>query len=419
MRRMHSSKNHLNVRCFSHNRKMPEVITINKSNISERFAILPYETQCKIISIGDIIYHNGLDWFYKDQNSNLNNELQNMEHLHQREIESLKSNLQYNIKSHIEVAIRSKDELIDVYSTQLKDAQKRIAQLEEETTKALNVGNKLDSLIGKKSGLDNIAKGNFGENVVWNQIMHYYPQSVLTDFSDETAHADLLWNIQTLNALIEVKNVQNVRPSDISKFERDLLLNTNNGTANCGMFVSLKTEHIPYKGVMFFEIFNNNIPVIYVSNIFEQPHNLKLALELIKNLQPIFNINKEVSNIYEFQPTINEFINNYNNKSQQQLSNIIKMKSAYDSLGLSISQEEKFINENLNSVKLLCQQLNWIQLDEDVIQDKFTQYVHFFVDFHKKNGKWPNSSDIPNYKPSVFRGNLSLSKIRDHANNLI
>ena len=394
---------------------MPEVITINKCNISERFASLSYETQCKVISIGDMIYHNGLDWFYKEQNSNFDYEIDKMKDIHKREMETLQLNLQHNITSQIETAVKSKDEIIDIYNQQLEYSKNRIRQLEEENTKAINVGNKLDSLIGKKSGVDNIAKGNFGESIVWNQILHYYPQSVLTDFSDETAHADLLWNIQSLNVLIEVKNVQNVRPTDISKFERDLLINTNNGTANCGMFVSLKTEHIPSKGVVFFEIFNQNIPVIYVSNILEQPQNLKLTLEIMKNIQPLFDNNSTVSNIVDIQPLINEFINNTYNKMQQQISNIQKMRSAYESLGITIAQEEKYINEHINSIKYLLQQCNWIQIEETIQQDKFMYYVNFFIDFHDKHKKWPTSSEIPNYKASIFRGSLSLSKIKEYA----
>ena len=57
-----------------------------------------------------------------------------------------------------------------------------------------------------------------------------------------------------------------VRPTEIQKFERDMLINTKDKSCNCGLFVSLKTETIPNKGKFKLE-FLNNFPIIYVSNM--------------------------------------------------------------------------------------------------------------------------------------------------------
>lgn len=417
-------------------------LSFDCSKLPEKFIESSHETQCKIIHMGTSLYYNGNKWVYEDLHqkklSESNVKFEALQQNHENNLQLLKNAYAEKLTQHSSLieekyaeSMHSKDLLLKTYFEELAILKERCKTLEAQNVQALSIGNKLDSLIGKKSTVDNIAKGNFGESVVWNQITHYYPSSILDDCSDETGAGDMLWTLQSFNALVEVKNVQHVRPSEIQKFERDLLQNSNNAKANAGLFVSLKTETIPGKGTLYFEFFNN-VPVVYVSNVYENMNNLKIAMEILYNIQQTLGTSDTISetahDIVYIQDTVNDFVQIMFQKQKSHVQNIQKMKSAYDALGQSIITEEKMVNESLNVIDTLKQSLDWVIYNDAVVQNTSSSVqksqrkqdaINFFIDFYNKNQKWPTTSEIPDYKASVYRGDMSISNLKTEAQKLL
>jgi hypothetical protein len=279
------------------------------------------ETQLKIVEIGTYIYFNGKsiidaktfkekEQFYTDHIKEMKLEYATQTFELQQKYEKVyEQSGDYNkglIENGYNMLLVEKDKQLDYlkvcvqelhatnvqnisdiqssHKEQIEELKFRNIELEKENLKALDISTKLDNLVGKKSSIDNAQKGDFGETVVHNQILYNFPCSVIQDTSGQTAKGDLLWSLGTFKALVEVKNVQYVRVSDVKKFERDIQLNVNDDSCNCGLFVSLKTDIIQSKGGFSFE-FLNGVPVIYVSNVFVDTHVLRLALHILYNVQ--------------------------------------------------------------------------------------------------------------------------------------
>ena len=317
------------------------------SGLSQQFLNLPDLEKLKIIQIGEYVYFNGLKMY---------NSYENEKELYaaEQKIETIKQLSETQIKSHTESVkeqysyiIQTKDDVLISKQCEIDELKTRMTKLEEENCQALTVSNKLDSLLGKGNSVDNAMKGDFGESVISNQIQHWYPASQIDDKSGDTARGDLLWSLNDgeFRCLVEVKNVQMVRPTEVQKFERDMLVNTKDGSCNCGIFISIKTENIPNKGKFKLE-FINNCPVIYVSNILEDLNTLRFALDSLCSIQNKMKLNfnetqSDDDNMEEFQELMIDFIQKLYNKLNNMSINISQMKNSVESLSSCINYEEK------------------------------------------------------------------------------
>ena len=233
---------------------------------SDRFNNLSLEEQQKVIEIGEYVYFNGLKLYHSDE---LDKEIyannKRLEEIRQQHENQLSSHTNI-VKEQYQCIIESKEELVHSKLNEIEDLKERIKKLEEENCQALSLSGKLDSLMGKGNTVDNAMKGDFGESIVANQIQHWYQTSEIEDKSAETAKGDLHWKMNgDFCALVEVKNVQFVRPSEIQKFERDISLNIKDSSCNCAIFISIKTETIPGKGKFKLEFFEGNSYIIRLS----------------------------------------------------------------------------------------------------------------------------------------------------------
>lgn len=323
------------------------------------------------------------------------------------------------VKEATSVIKENYENLVGNLKSQLSFSQERISALEIQNTEALSISNKLDSLVGKKTTIDNAAKGDFGETIVHGQIMNTFPKSVVEDTSGITARGDMLWKLNNdqFRALVEVKNVQTVRNSDITKFERDVKINSTDGVCNCALFVSLKTEYIPTKGKFHFE-FTNNIPIIYVSNVFFAPEVLKLALNILYTIFTTISSAISSENRTDYN-AISQFVCFVHKRFEKSAKNIQQMKSSMDTLTNCISSEEKSLHETLTQCNVLQQQFDFIDTatNESVSTASRKQLlvdaVSRFVSEHKR---YPTTAEVvkcnPNIKTSYFRGELSMNSVR-------
>ena len=321
--------------------------------VSSRFHNLTLNEKAEVLNIGEHIYFNGFSLYKNEENSKEKTIFNNR-------LEEIRISSDKQIKHHTESVVNqyqqiidSKEDTIVSKNSEIHDMKNRINILEQENCQALSLSGKLDSLMGKGNTVDNAMKGDFGESIVANQIQHWYQASEIEDKSSDTAKGDLLWKLNEgeFRALVEVKNVQMVRPTEIQKFERDMVLNTKDKSCNCGLFVSLKTETIPNKGKFKLE-FINNIPIIYVSNILEDLETLRFALDALCTIQNKYKYNEihESDDDCCIQDIMVEFVQKQFNKLETMKQNISQMKTSIDTLNNCIENEENIIRDLSNNI---------------------------------------------------------------------
>jgi hypothetical protein len=402
---------------------MPVLNLPDQYSISKRVSELPDEELCKLIEIGEYIYFNG-------NNLYLNHENEKFVFALDKQIEEIRRGSDIQIKNHADVIRTQYDKIVDgkndlIMSKQMEidDLKERIKILEDENCQALTLSNKLDSLMGKGNSVDNAMKGDFGESIVSSQIQYWYPTCEIEDTSADTAKGDLLWkmNDNEFKALVEVKNVQIVRPTEIQKFERDMIINIKDDLCNCGLFVSIKTETIPNKGKFKLE-FINNCPIIYVSNVLGDLNTLRFALDSLLLIQQKMKKNSTVSHSDDedeaFYDDIIEFVQTQYNKLEQLKSGITTMKTTVQTLSSCISMHEKSVIDLIKTITNLKDQHDIFkqvereykanskeELKESILRD--------MRQFQKNNGRIPALNDMTSkYKISIFRDELAYKKLK-------
>jgi len=391
--------------------------------ISSRLSNLNLNEVAEVLNIGEHIYFNGLS-LYKNEEQDKHKTMFN------NRLEEIRISTDKQIKDHTESVIfqyqkmiDAKDEVILSKSDELFNMKNRITILEQENCQALSLSGKLDSLMGKGNTVDNAMKGDFGESIVANQIQHWYQASEIEDKSADTAKGDLLWKLNDgeFRALVEVKNVQMVRPTEVQKFERDMLINTKDKSCNCGIFVSLKTETIPNKGKFKLE-FLNNFPVIYVSNILEDLETLRFALDALCSIQNkykhIYEDLNDSDDDLNIEDIMVEFVQKQFNKLELMKGNINQMKVSVDILSNCITNEENIIRDLSNNIILL-------KSDHDIFKQIESEYKinskeelkeSILKDmrlFKEDNGRMPQMSDLSHkYKSNIFRDELAFKKLK-------
>jgi hypothetical protein len=194
---------------------------------------------------------------------------------------------EYQIISNIQLENNKKLEI---------DLQKAQLQIQELTNKLISnngiSSDKIDSGINQlnqkftsyfdKIFSNNTAKGDYGEDFVQNYLIDKFSGSLIIDTHKETAKGDILFEFNKLKMLIEIKNVQTVKPTEIEKFYRDIEMQKD--SINSALFISLNDTNIMQgKKNIHFEI-KYNIPIFMITNAFNQPENIRLAIIIIEYL---------------------------------------------------------------------------------------------------------------------------------------
>ena len=438
--------------------------------VPQRFLESSEDVQLEIINVGTFIYYNGLRWMAEEQtntelqslrkdNASYESRLQELRDQYARQVDEIKKDIEDHYKGMLDnardqhrlIVDSTKEQMrssyvdvIESYKNQVADAKarydglvatmnsqsetyvSRIRELENQNAQAIDLSGKLDSLIGKSSKVDNAFKGDFGEAIVRQQIQHYFPCSNVEDMSGTTASGDLHWKMHgdAFRCLVEVKNVQHVRPSDLTKYDRDLQKNLSDGTCNCGLFVSLKTECIPNKGAFALE-FVNGCPVVYVCNVFVDLSMLRIALHLVHNVQVTLCSANESEESAEYRRHICSFVEQIHERLLHSRKNILQMKNAMEHLSNAISSEERMTNQSMNQLLNLRQNVQWtgctIQ-DADVpstggASDKKRKLVDAVYEFYMLHKRWPMTRELDNDTTGIrarhFRGEHSMHNIRE------
>lgn len=363
------------------------------------------DVKSEIIHVGTLVYFNGYKWFHEEDVINQRKSLESHKNSLCDVFESQYSKRLSDTKTLIESQY---ERVIQQMRSTIDELKERNNTLEQKCHDAMSLSGKLDSLLGKKSSIDNAAKGDFGENIVYNQLVHYYPNCVIQDVSGTTAKGDILWhmNNDSFKALVEVKNVQYVRPSDVQKFERDLRINYKNNTCNCGLFVSLKTEAIQSKGKFHFEFFES-IPVIYVSNIYEDTHLLRVAFDMLLNIQQTLQSQQNNCDEVTLKEQLTQLVNTINEKCISCSKNISAMRHSCEQLSQAIKNEEHTINDLATCVFSFKGEVpvgKPLSKKQEVLQE--------MLQFYTTHNRCPNKSEITSVGAHWFRGDCSMHHLR-------
>jgi hypothetical protein len=133
----------------------------------------------------------------------------------------------------------------------------------------------------------NTEKGNYGEDFIENYLIDKFTNSKIIDTHKESAKGDIFFVFDKIKLLIESKNVQVLKKDDIDKFYRDIELQTSKNNINCALLISLNDTNLVNGKRHFHFEFKNNIPVIMISNIFNNTEFIRFAIltlnYLVKN----------------------------------------------------------------------------------------------------------------------------------------
>ena len=248
---------------------------------------------------------------------------------------------------------------------------------------------------------DNTAKGIFGEDFIQNYLADKFSSSQIINCTKETASGDILFIYDELKLLIESKNVQTLKKEDIDKFYRDIEVRSAKNDINSALLVSLHdTNLINGHRIFHFEI-KNNIPIIMISNVFNNNEYIKMAIILINNLikkNIIKNDNYE--NDEEKNNVIINTINTLFENTKKQITLlendkilISKLQESYNKREAEILNTNKIFNELFNKIP------NIWKINDNKDKDKEKEYEKMLDDIiYKINNKY---KEDPNFIISV------------------
>ena len=277
-------------------------------------------------------------------------------------------NIQTEQKNKLESDLQNRDEII-------KQLQQQLLIREEQNIKAIDTN--ISQLNDKFSEYFNkifsstVAKGEYGENFVQNYLIDKFSGAKIIDTHKETATGDIIFHFNNLKTLIEVKNVQQVKPTEIEKFYRDIQVKKDE--INSALFISLNdTNLIKGQKIIHFEI-KHNIPIFILSNAFNTPENIRLAIVIIQYL---------ISHHFIFDNKKKSKEENTENKQQLQLL-ITAINEIYEYITLqknSLTSDFALLQKMQDSFKKRDAQINNIDI---VINGIFRQYPQLYISTKK------------------------------------
>jgi hypothetical protein len=308
-------------------------------------------------------------------------------------------NLQTEQKNKLESELHNKDETIKNLQQQLLESVKN---REEQNIKIIDdnisqLNDKFSNYFNKIFTV-NSEKGDYGEDFVQNYLIDKFSGATIIDTHKETATGDIIFHFNNLKTLIEVKNVQQVKPIEIEKFYRDVQVKKDE--INSALFISLNdTNLIKGQKNIHFEI-KHNIPIFMLSNSFNNPENIRLAIVIIQYLIShnfIFDNNKKSKE------EIGE------NKQQLQLL-ITAINEVFEYIQLqksSLTNDFILVQKMQESFKKRDSQINNIDI---VINGIFRQYPQLYISSNKKTEITEETTTTTISKDDNIENNYEMKK---------
>lgn len=295
-------------------------------------------------------------------NTGLKQQLQDCLHnITNNDLKSIITELHNNKEEHLKNTLDNfKDKLLNINTQNLNEFDRKSLGLVQNIQSTFNTSLDSHNISHKINSIDNTLnllhntftsnsskKGEFAENILFNNLIKAFPSSDITNTSQTPNCGDIMIKKESKpDILIDSKNFQNNVPKiDLEKFYRDcelnncsgILCNVNNGIANKDHFqVDIQDSRI----------------YVYISNHEFDNTLFQLAVKIIYNIHDIIRNNK--TNIIELDKELFERIKiefNFYNQSFRQHLNIIK-QNVISLEQLTMNQLEQFFKRsNFNDLK--------------------------------------------------------------------
>lgn len=276
---------------------------------------------------------------------------------------------------------RYKDDII-LDNNNIKD---KISLLESNLNN-LNVDNKLNELsniINKLFGISNNSckKGDISEKLIYDIISQKFKNYNYEKKSHIAHHADGELSSSTgFKSLVEIKNYNHVVNKDeLEKFKYDLKY-TNN---NFGIFLSLQSG-IVGKNIIDYEIYEDNIHIIYISKLMDDINKLDYGIILSEIL---FKMNSTFSNDIKVDEITSKIKNKFN-ELDIILKKTVNLRVEYDKLELSIKSNLNMFYSSLRNyeieLKLKMDDI-WKELINDLSRDYVDMKDKLLLEMSKKD----------------------------------
>lgn len=274
-----------------------------------------------------------------------------------------------------------KDDII-LDNNNIKD---KISLLESNLNN-LNVDNKLNefsNIINKLFGISNNSckKGDISEKLIYDIISQKFKNYNYEKKSHIAHHADGELSSSTgFKSLVEIKNYNHVVNKDeLEKFKYDLKY-TNN---NFGIFLSLQSG-IVGKDIIDYEIYEDNIHIIYISKLMDDINKLDYGIILSEIL---FKMNSTFSNDIKVDEITSKIKTKFN-ELDIILKKTVNLRVEYDKLELSIKSNLNMFYSSLRNyeidLKLKMDDI-WKELINDLSKDYVDMKDKLLLEMSKKD----------------------------------
>mgnify|MGYP001606000620 CR=1 FL=1 len=223
--------------------------------------------------------------------------LDNIIYMKQQKIDNLQEEINYKILLETKKIDNEYQILIHDLNYELKFLKERLI---EEQEKQILVPNNLqlsDLISTKFNNIEDLVKqntlkdsfmnstvsiGDIGEQFIFNHLQTSLELSNanLEIVKGKSNAGDLFLKYNNLKVCIESKN--HTAPITQTNINRFLLTDLNNPNYNSGIFISLKSEFVTSSGIKHFDIkLENNKPAIFLSQFYNRPDDIKLAIKIL------------------------------------------------------------------------------------------------------------------------------------------
>jgi hypothetical protein len=215
--------------------------------------------------------------------------LENVIYAEQRKFNNLQEEIDYKIS--LETKRINNDYQIQIHNLNY-ELNFLKTRLTEEQNKSIDNDN-LSNLISTKFDLidkhltlkDNnstVSIGDIGEQFIFDYLKTSLElsEASLEVVKGKSNAGDLFLKYNNCKICIESKN--HTAPITQTNINRFLLTDLNNPNYNSGIFISLKSEFVNSSGIRHFDIkLENNKPAVFLSQFFNRPHDIILAIKIL------------------------------------------------------------------------------------------------------------------------------------------
>lgn len=280
---------------------------------------------------------------------------------------------------------RYKDDIILDINNNNNNIKDKISLLESNLNN-LNVDNKLNefsNILNKLFGISNNSckKGELSEKLIYDILSQKFKNYNYEKKNHIPHNADgELTSSSGFKSLVEIKNYNHVVNKDeIDKFKYDLKY-TNN---SFGIFLSLQSG-IVGKNIIDYEIYNDNIHIIYISKLMDDINKLDYGIILSEVL---FKLNSTISNDIKVDEITSKIKNKFN-ELDIILKKTVNLRIKYEKLELDIKNSLNIFYSSLRNyemeLKLKMDDI-WSELINDLSKNYIDMKSKYLLEMNKKD----------------------------------